>query len=189
MGDLPNLFWIAVTNGPEPDQVPAGSMAILFGDGVTGSVAAYRYWEQDNQDGDSGDDDQGEFSWRDNPNNFIESIPGALTLTPQGPNLLVTMSLNVANVNAAFGSPPSWTGYAFDGKIGFWAAYIVDGSVTFDGDGSIVNLVRDNDKRTSWDRFDQRTIPGPPTGVMLTVGAGLLGFSRRRRSRRSTGRV
>ena len=182
-GGLPNLFWIAVTNGPEPDLVSPGSMVILIGDGDTGRVTAYRYWDQDQEDGNASDDDQREFSWRDNPNNFIESFASALTLTPQGPNLVVEMELNVANVNAVFGSPPAWTGFAFDELIGYWAAYIIDGSVTFDGDGRIVDLLRDNDKRTSWDRFDQSTqvVPGPPTAAMVALGAGLLGCRRRRR--------
>ncbi len=188
-GKLPNLFWIGVTNGPDIDRVPAGSMALLIGDGETGRVSSYRYWNEDNEDGDSGDNDQREFSWRDNPNNFIESFAGALTLTPKGSNLLVEMNLNVANTNTAFGSAPSWTGFAFEGMIGFWTAFLIDGSVTFDRAGRITDLVRDNDKRTSWDRFGQPTVPGPPTAVMLALGAGLLGFPRRRRFGPSAERV
>src|SRR5262245_55024253 len=35
-GCLPSLFWIVLSPGPAPDQLPAGSVSILFADGASG---------------------------------------------------------------------------------------------------------------------------------------------------------
>lgn len=172
--ETPNGVWFTINHGPEPRRDGEG-IAIFYGDGDTGRVSAYVY-----------DNDRRKMSWEDE-SGFLDTYENAISFTPLGGSLVgLDIAFNVADVNNAFPTDPSWQGLFYEDTIGFWAAALSDTDMRFDNDGRLTFF--GHDERTSYDRSNRLTVrietepmPEPATLFLLCGGLVGIGVLRKRR--------
>lgn len=170
-GRTPQAFWAVFTDGASPRQA-TGELAILYGDGSSRDVWAYRY-----------DPELSRSSWKD-PGGFIQSFPGAVSFAPDpGPNPdgIVSMHLLIPDLSSIL--PPALDpGVGFGPTIGLSSQFFSNGgsAVYASQAGYIVGF--DIDGETSYGRHHRATqpMPEPHAALAFAVGLGIVGWGIRR---------
>lgn len=162
-GHIPDGFWLVLDNGPEPEDLPDNSLAVICGDGLTHRASAYVF-----------DTDKKKNSWQ-NSSGFIETYADTVFFTDTAQGNALTFEIDATSLNNAFGSP--WQGLSFDDKIGFWVHALSGTDVEFFSAGRIRSF--SYDENSSYDRHDRYTdshndVPEPTT--MLLAACALLGI-------------
>ncbi len=186
-GVLPQGFWLAVSPGPNP-KGSNDELAIFYLDGSSSNAKLYAY-AYNGLNGGSSYFDGSAASGTQAPDRIFSSINDpskVLDITVQN-NTDGTRTLgfsinatSIQNHTPKYGNPANWTGAAFGPQVGIWW-HPVAGLQTSTQDGWLTSY---SFSKEGWfDGQNFTTTPTPEPATMIALGAGLLAFARRRRSK------
>ena len=148
-----DTFWMVVTPTANP-KGSADQYVILYGDIKTNTITAYAYNGQNNKD-----------SYL-NKDKYIATFNGVIQGDGKG------FRLDTKGLNSAF-SNPEWKGLQFDDQAGIWFHTGVDGTTTYNADGTIKDFNLGHHQ--SWvDSPMDRGLPTSPTPVDAPASLGIM---------------
>lgn len=186
-GVLPQGFWLAVSPGPNPKGTN-DELAIFYLDGSKTKPEVYVYG-YNGFDGDTSFKDGSKATGTQTPDRVLSS-----KLTPSdffditvknnadGTRTL-GFTMNASKIQShtpKYGNPTNWTGAAFGDKVGIWW-HPVSSLSTSTTNGYLSKFSYGKQGWFDGQNFTTTATPEPAT--MVALGAGLLAFARRRRSK------
>ncbi len=188
-GTLPDGFWLAMNDGPNPKGIPNELAIMYFDTGVTNDgkakLTTYAY---NGQNGNSSYFDGKPDAGTQAPDKILSSLTNTswineLTVRNEanGTRTMV-IDINAALVNAhkpKYGDSSQWEGVQFDNKVGIWFHQVDGLSASYGNDGFLTNF---SFSSQGWvDGENLNAVPEPATMTILALAA----MARRRKKQQA----
>lgn len=181
---LPNGFWLATSDGPNP-KGKSGELPIFYFDASRSTPVLTAYGYNGKNDGSSwydgaetpGTQAPDKIASSKVTSNFIENISVQNVGTKRTMSFAIRGALvNNYVPNNQTSSP--WTGLDFASKFGIWFHPLQDMSTSYGHDGFLTSL---NKGREGYlDLFDENTTPVPEPATITVLALGAIAALRRR---------
>jgi hypothetical protein len=189
--EVPNAFWLAVSNGPNP-KGQAGELALIYFDGTgagTPKVTAYGY---NGENGFTSYFDGSQAAGTQTPDRIASSVATPTFLkrwdnsTDASGNRTLGFDIDKGVINSYVpkntGSAP-WQGINFSDKMGIWFHAVSDASTSYDVNGFLKSFSFDKQGWVDLENAKTKTggSPVPEPASMIALGLGAVGLIRRKR--------